>query len=136
MAAMQLLVLAAVLVCSSAFIFVSNTINEIYQGYHFEQHTSHRLFLIRDQLNCYLVHIDDAMKQALLQPVTKRAVEDGILAKINSGSDVTDVGNDDIKQDYHDYLASAQCSNLGVHTVAYTYVPAVTTSPVTATASQ
>ncbi|XP_067659231.1 uncharacterized protein [Haliotis asinina] len=136
MAAMQLLVLAAVLVCSSAFIFVSNTVNEIYQGYHFEQHSSHKLFLIRDQLNCYLVHMDDAMEQALLQPVTKRAVQDGILVKINSGTDVTDVGNDEIKQDYHDYLASAQCSNLGVHVVAYTYVPAATATPVGGTTSQ
>ncbi|XP_071109377.1 uncharacterized protein [Haliotis cracherodii] len=126
---MQLLALPAVFVCASAFIFTSTTVNEIYQGYHFEEHSSHRLLLIRDQLNCYLVRMDDVLEQALLVPMTRRAVEDEVIAKINSNTDVTDVGKDDIKHDFHDYLAAAQCANLGVHVVAYTYVPTVTTPP-------
>ncbi|XP_046553339.1 uncharacterized protein LOC124262817 [Haliotis rubra] len=112
---------AAILGCCAAFIFTITSFNELYKGYRFEYHAANGLLVVHNNLACYLVHVDHSLSSAFNNQTVKGMIKDDIVGMISDGTSATKVSSDVISYDYSDYLAAAQCRDLQVYKLRYTY---------------
>ncbi|XP_067659504.1 uncharacterized protein [Haliotis asinina] len=112
---------AAIIGCCAAFIFTITSFNELYKGYRFEYHAANGLLVVHNNLACYLVHVDHSLSTAFNNQTVKTVIKDDIVGMISDGTSATKASSDVISYEYSDYLAAAQCRDLQVYTLPYTY---------------
>ncbi|KAK6176833.1 hypothetical protein SNE40_015059 [Patella caerulea] len=95
-----------------------------HDGYIFEYHSRHNLFLVRDRSHCYLVDAPDAWDAVVADKAKRNQIEDEIVKMIHDNQGTHKESGLQALSLFHDPLEAAECIRKTVYTLDYKYQPA------------
>ncbi|XP_067659447.1 uncharacterized protein [Haliotis asinina] len=89
------------------------------QGYTFEYHRSADLVLVRNDTACFIVETDEDLTEKMKNYPSREALENILYGQIQAELGETVSSLTDLRSEYHDIRAVAECFNHDVFKIQY-----------------